>query len=139
MFCIFFTGNMPYDICEDEASLDCIEGEMAARGVTQRLIDTTRGNTERMMLRDLKQVQIDGGDLEFRDQHGATPVRNFFAPSLSAITSINNAILNGQDKLIKNFLRDFIKYIPVKLLSKYVLKPRKKYVLKSILKNTDPK
>lgn len=28
-------GNMPYDICEDEATLDFIEGEMAQQGVTQ--------------------------------------------------------------------------------------------------------
>ena len=28
-------GNMPYDICEDESTLDFIEGEMAQQGVTQ--------------------------------------------------------------------------------------------------------
>jgi hypothetical protein len=26
---------MPYDICEDESTLDFIEGEMAQQGVTQ--------------------------------------------------------------------------------------------------------
>ena len=26
-------GNMPYDICEHEASLDLIESEMAKRGI----------------------------------------------------------------------------------------------------------
>jgi len=35
-------GNMPYDICEDELALDFIESEMAKRGVTQELIDSTR-------------------------------------------------------------------------------------------------
>lgn len=28
-------GNMPYDICDNEATLDVIETEMAARGITQ--------------------------------------------------------------------------------------------------------
>lgn len=69
---------MPYDICEDEASLDCIEGEMAARGITQRLIDSTRGSTERRMLRDLKSLAAAGEDLEYRDHQGATPVRKAF-------------------------------------------------------------
>lgn len=49
-------GNMPYDICEDEAALDYIEGEMARRGVTQELIDETRAATEMNMLRDLQEV-----------------------------------------------------------------------------------
>lgn len=49
-------GNMPYDICEDEAALDYIEGEMARRGVTQELIDETRAYTELKMLADLQQV-----------------------------------------------------------------------------------
>lgn len=30
-------GNMPYDICEDDATLSFIENEMAKRGVTQVL------------------------------------------------------------------------------------------------------
>lgn len=68
-------GNMPYDICEDEAALDYIEGEMARRGVTQELIDETRVSTELQMLRDLKQMAAEGRDLEAYDHHGATPVR----------------------------------------------------------------
>ena len=47
---------MPYDICEDEAALDYIEGEMARRGVTQELIDETRADTELKMLADLQKV-----------------------------------------------------------------------------------
>ncbi|XP_014234017.1 protein phosphatase 1 regulatory subunit 16A isoform X2 [Trichogramma pretiosum] len=67
-------GNMPYDICEDEKTLDCIEGEMARRGVTQELIDETRASTEVQMLRDLMRLQQSGGDLEYRDAQGATPL-----------------------------------------------------------------
>ncbi|XP_070153925.1 protein phosphatase 1 regulatory subunit 16A isoform X7 [Polyergus mexicanus] len=67
-------GNMPYDICEDEKTLDCIEGEMARRGVTQELIDETRASTEVQMLRDLQKIASLGGDLEYKDHQGATPL-----------------------------------------------------------------
>ncbi|XP_043675945.1 protein phosphatase 1 regulatory subunit 16A isoform X3 [Vespula pensylvanica] len=67
-------GNMPYDICEDEKTLDCIEGEMARRGVTQELIDETRASTEVQMLRDLQKIVTMGGDLEYKDHQGATPL-----------------------------------------------------------------
>lgn len=67
-------GNMPYDICEDDATLDYIEGEMARRGVTQRLIDETRSAIETQMLTDLKLIKSEGQSLMFRDNQGATPV-----------------------------------------------------------------
>lgn len=74
MLAVNADGNMPYDICEDEAALDYIEGEMAKRGVTQQLIDDTRAATERQMLVDVKKIAATGGDLEAYDTQGATPV-----------------------------------------------------------------
>ncbi|XP_073947007.1 protein phosphatase 1 regulatory subunit 16A-like isoform X3 [Choristoneura fumiferana] len=66
-------GNMPYDICEEERTLDAIESEMAARGVTQRLIDETRAATEMKMLMDVAELAKEGVDLdEPRDSQGAT-------------------------------------------------------------------
>ena len=47
---------------------------MARRGVTQELIDDTRASTEVQMLRDLQKIASVGGDLEFKDHQGATPV-----------------------------------------------------------------
>uniref|UniRef100_A0A1I8NDC8 Uncharacterized protein n=1 Tax=Musca domestica TaxID=7370 RepID=A0A1I8NDC8_MUSDO len=67
-------GNMPYDLCDDENTLDYIEAEMSKRGVTQELIDETRSATERQMLRDLQDVSKNGGDLEQPDEQGATPL-----------------------------------------------------------------
>ncbi|KAG8200358.1 hypothetical protein JTE90_028540 [Oedothorax gibbosus] len=67
-------GNMPYDICEDEATLDYIESEMAKKGITQEMIDETRSLSEKKMLTDLKLVLDEGGDIEFRDHQGATPL-----------------------------------------------------------------
>ncbi|XP_059226781.1 protein phosphatase 1 regulatory subunit 16A isoform X2 [Stomoxys calcitrans] len=67
-------GNMPYDLCDDENTLDYIEAEMSKRGVTQELIDETRSATERKMLKDLMEVSKCFGDLEQPDEHGATPL-----------------------------------------------------------------
>lgn len=67
-------GNMPYDICEDEQTLDYIESEMAKRGVTQQLIDDTRASTEQQMLVDLRVLAKNNCDLEFHDAQGATPL-----------------------------------------------------------------
>ena len=67
-------GNMPYDICEDEVTLDYIESEMAKRGITQEMIDETRATTENIMLTELKRMIEAKEDLEIRDHQGATPV-----------------------------------------------------------------
>lgn len=68
-------GNMPYDICEAEAALDHIEAEMAARGVTQALIDETRAAPETRLLEDLEAEAAMGHDLENKDPiSGATPL-----------------------------------------------------------------
>lgn len=67
-------GNMPYDITEDESTLDFIESEMARRGVTQELIDQTRASTEKQMLTDLKDLANKGQSLEQQDGVGARPL-----------------------------------------------------------------
>lgn len=84
-------GNMPYDICEDEAALDYIEGEMAKRGVTQQLIDDTRALTEKQMLIDLQKVAAAGGDLEKYDNQGATPLH---IASANGYTSVVEFLLD---------------------------------------------
>ncbi|XP_074595236.1 protein phosphatase 1 regulatory subunit 16A-like isoform X2 [Brevipalpus obovatus] len=78
-------GNMPYDICEDEATLDYIESEMAKRGITQEMIDETRASVENRMLADLKQIAELGGDLECRDNQGATPLHVAAANGYSVV------------------------------------------------------
>ena len=61
-------------MCEDEETLDCIEAEMSRRGVTQELIDETRAATENQMLQDLTEISARGGDLEYPDKQGASPL-----------------------------------------------------------------
>ncbi|XP_050396765.1 protein phosphatase 1 regulatory subunit 16A [Patella vulgata] len=67
-------GNMPYDICEDERTLDYIETEMAKRGITQEEIDDKRLASEKYILEDLEKKADTKKGLEFRDHIGATPL-----------------------------------------------------------------
>ncbi|OUC48308.1 ankyrin repeat protein [Trichinella nativa] len=65
-------GNMPYDICDDEAALDYIETEMANRGITQDDIDEERLCNERNMLDDMRALYNRGGNMDQKDKQGAT-------------------------------------------------------------------
>ncbi|XP_037659118.1 protein phosphatase 1 regulatory subunit 16A [Choloepus didactylus] len=65
-------GNMPYDLCEDEQTLDCLETAMADRGVTQETIEGARGAPEWHMLEDIRSLLRVGADLDTPGDHGAT-------------------------------------------------------------------
>uniref|UniRef100_S4RVA8 Uncharacterized protein n=1 Tax=Petromyzon marinus TaxID=7757 RepID=S4RVA8_PETMA len=66
-------GNMPYDICEDEVTLDYIETAMASKaGITQETINSKRCATELSMIHDIQEVSRSGENLDGRDEHGAT-------------------------------------------------------------------
>lgn len=65
-------GNMPFDICEDESTLDYIESQMVKRGVTQEMIDLKRASTEMQMLNDLEKMVDQGEDLNLANESGVT-------------------------------------------------------------------
>ncbi|XP_048877775.1 protein phosphatase 1 regulatory inhibitor subunit 16B [Brienomyrus brachyistius] len=65
-------GNMPYDLCEDDPTLDIIETAMANRGITQEMINETRASVERRMLGDIQDLLRDGVDVNQQDSQGAT-------------------------------------------------------------------
>ncbi|XP_061894212.1 protein phosphatase 1 regulatory inhibitor subunit 16B [Entelurus aequoreus] len=65
-------GNMPYDICEDDPTLDIIETAMANRGITQEMINETRASTERRMLGDIQELVRLGEEVNQQDSQGAT-------------------------------------------------------------------
>ncbi|XP_074745425.1 protein phosphatase 1 regulatory subunit 16A [Strix uralensis] len=65
-------GNMPYDLCEDEVTLDCIETAMAEQGITQEKIEEARAATEHDMVREIRQLVQAGADLDAPRGHGAT-------------------------------------------------------------------
>uniref|UniRef100_A0A3Q3LVB9 Protein phosphatase 1 regulatory subunit 16A n=1 Tax=Mastacembelus armatus TaxID=205130 RepID=A0A3Q3LVB9_9TELE len=65
-------GNMPYDLCEDDPTLDIIETAMANRGITQEMINETRASTERRMLGDIQEMLRQGEEVNQQDSQGAT-------------------------------------------------------------------
>ncbi|XP_041824388.1 protein phosphatase 1 regulatory subunit 16A [Melanotaenia boesemani] len=65
-------GNMPYDLCEDEATLELLEMVMAEQGITQDRIDECRGAKETVMLADVQTLVQSGADLNAQDNNGAT-------------------------------------------------------------------
>ncbi|XP_008068166.1 protein phosphatase 1 regulatory subunit 16A [Carlito syrichta] len=65
-------GNMPYDLCEDEQTLDCLETAMANRGITQDSIEGARAVPELRMLDDIQNLLGTGEDLNAPLDHGAT-------------------------------------------------------------------
>jgi len=69
-------GNMPFDICEDEATLDYIENQMVKQGITQEMIDLTRASNELNMLKDLEKLASECPDEINRavDDNGVTPL-----------------------------------------------------------------
>uniref|UniRef100_A0A8C2J547 Protein phosphatase 1, regulatory subunit 16B n=1 Tax=Cyprinus carpio TaxID=7962 RepID=A0A8C2J547_CYPCA len=65
-------GNMPYDLCEDDPTLDIIETAMASRGITQEMINETRAVVEKRMVGDIQNLLQDGADVNRHDSQGAT-------------------------------------------------------------------
>uniref|UniRef100_A0A8C7EYL5 Protein phosphatase 1 regulatory subunit 16A n=1 Tax=Oncorhynchus kisutch TaxID=8019 RepID=A0A8C7EYL5_ONCKI len=65
-------GNMPYDLCEDDPTLDIIETAMANRGITQEMINETRASVERRMMGDIQELLTAGEDVNRHDSQGAT-------------------------------------------------------------------
>ncbi|KAL1766054.1 phosphatase 1 regulatory inhibitor subunit 16B isoform X1 [Sigmodon hispidus] len=65
-------GNMPYDLCEDEPTLDVIETCMAYQGITQEKINEMRAAPEQKMISDIHCMIVAGQDLDWIDAQGAT-------------------------------------------------------------------
>ncbi|XP_047206223.1 protein phosphatase 1 regulatory subunit 16A [Girardinichthys multiradiatus] len=65
-------GNMAYDLCEDEATLELLEMVMAEQGITRDQIDECRGAREMTMLADIQALIQTGADLNAQDNNGAT-------------------------------------------------------------------
>ncbi|TFK05980.1 GTP-binding protein 5 [Platysternon megacephalum] len=65
-------GNMPYDLCEDEQTLDVIETCMAYQGITQEKINEMRAAPEQAMISDIRGLIAAGQDLNRTDIQGAT-------------------------------------------------------------------
>lgn len=68
-------GNMPFDLCEDEETLDYLEMQMVAQGITQDKIDLARASTEMQMITDLEDQISNGCDINsIVNEAGVTPL-----------------------------------------------------------------
>lgn len=65
-------GNMPYDLCEDDVTLDHIETAMAEQGITQEKIEEARAATEMRMVSDIKQLLESGSEVNSQDLSGTS-------------------------------------------------------------------
>ncbi|XP_067872228.1 protein phosphatase 1 regulatory subunit 16A isoform X2 [Heterodontus francisci] len=63
-------GNMPYDLCEDDVTLDYIENAMAQQDITQEKIDESRMATERWMIEDIRRLVETDSDLNSQNDVG---------------------------------------------------------------------
>ncbi|XP_072806132.1 protein phosphatase 1 regulatory subunit 16A isoform X4 [Vicugna pacos] len=93
-------GNMPYDLCEDEQTLDCLETAMANRGITQDGIEQARALPELHMLDDIRSLLQAGADLDAPQDHGATLLHIAAANGFSKVAALlleHRASLNAKD------------------------------------------
>ncbi|MGH0180535.1 UNVERIFIED_CONTAM: hypothetical protein FKN15_004532 [Acipenser sinensis] len=65
-------GNMPYDLCEDDPTLDIIEMAMANRGITQEMINEMRVAVEKRMISDIQELLQSCQGLSKTDKQGVT-------------------------------------------------------------------
>ncbi|XP_060053179.1 protein phosphatase 1 regulatory subunit 16A isoform X2 [Erinaceus europaeus] len=93
-------GNMPYDLCEDEQTLDCLETAMANRGITQDSIESARALPELHMLDDIRSLLQVGADLDAPQDHGATLLHIAAASGFSEAAALlleHGASLSARD------------------------------------------
>ncbi|XP_003735029.4 protein phosphatase 1 regulatory subunit 16A isoform X2 [Callithrix jacchus] len=94
-------GNMPYDLCDDEQTLDCLETAMADRGITQDSIEAARAVPELRMLDDIRSRLQAGTDLHAPLDHGATLLHIAAANGFSEAAALlleHRASLSAKDQ-----------------------------------------
>lgn len=93
-------GNMPYDLCEDEQTLDCLETAMASRGITQDSIESARALPELHLLNNIRSLLQLGADLDAPQDHGATLLHIAAASGFSEAAALlleHGASLSARD------------------------------------------
>lgn len=91
---------MPYDLCEDAQTLDCLETAMANQGITQEGIEEARAVPELCMLNDLQNRLQAGANLSDPLDHGATLLHIAAANGFSEVATLlleQGASLSAKD------------------------------------------
>ncbi|KAM4026530.1 protein phosphatase 1 regulatory subunit 16A [Anomaloglossus baeobatrachus] len=93
-------GNMPYDLCEDDVTLDHIETAMAEQGITQEKIEEARAATEMRMVADIRQLLESGAEVNSQDPAGTSLLHIAAANGYVTAAELlleNMASLNARD------------------------------------------
>ncbi|XP_062897215.1 protein phosphatase 1 regulatory inhibitor subunit 16B-like [Mobula hypostoma] len=93
-------GNMPYDLCDDDQTLELIETAMVSQGITQEKIDRIRTAMEQQMLADVREAIQESFDLNTRDAQGATLLHVVAANGYCTVAELlleNGAKVNVKD------------------------------------------
>ncbi|XP_040289135.1 protein phosphatase 1 regulatory subunit 16A [Bufo bufo] len=93
-------GNMPYDLCEDDVTLDHIETVMAEQGITQEKIEAARAATEMSMVSDIRQLLESGSEVNAQDQSGTSLLHIAAANGYAAAAELlldHKASVNARD------------------------------------------
>ncbi|XP_069813010.1 protein phosphatase 1 regulatory subunit 16A isoform X2 [Dendropsophus ebraccatus] len=93
-------GNMPYDLCEDDVTLDHIETAMAEQGITQEKIEEARAATEMRMVSDIRHLLESGAEVNAQDPSGTSLLHIAAANGYLAAAELlldNKASLSARD------------------------------------------
>ncbi|XP_072918141.1 protein phosphatase 1 regulatory inhibitor subunit 16B-like [Hemitrygon akajei] len=93
-------GNMPYDLCDDDQTLELIETAMVNQGITQEKIDQIRTAVEQQMIADVREAIQESVNLDARDAQGATLLHVVAANGYCTVAELlleNGAKVNIKD------------------------------------------
>ncbi|CAF1068736.1 unnamed protein product [Adineta steineri] len=96
-------GNMPYDICDDDTTLDYIETQMDRIGITQEMIDKTRTLVENQMLIDLQNLVKKKSQGSSRSIDDILSYRN-----AEGVTPLHIASANGYQTVVEYLLKQYV-------------------------------
>jgi ankyrin repeat protein len=94
---------MPYDICDDDITLDYIETQMDRIGITQEMIDKTRSQVENQMLIDLQYLVKKKSQGSSRSIDDILSYRN-----AERVTPLHIASANGYQTVVEYLLKQHV-------------------------------
>jgi len=94
---------MPYDICDDDVTLDYIETQMDRIGITQEMIDKTRSKIETQMLNDLETLVKKRSQNSLRSIDDLLSYRN-----ADGVTPLHIASANGYQLVVEYLLKQHV-------------------------------